>query len=70
MPIYRDRSLEGRLMRIIARHRKLLIAAHDALCDEVAVHSRRPQPRAATVATLNRIAKYLGWAEKKEDPDA
>jgi hypothetical protein len=57
--------------RSIVRQHQLLVAAHDALCDEVAVLSRRPNPRARTVTVLGRLAKYLNRTEKKkEDPDA
>jgi hypothetical protein len=64
-----ERLLEAQ-RRVITRQRKLLIAAHDALCDEVLIHNRRQRPHARAVATLERIAVYLGWVEKKEEPRA
>ena len=57
--------------RMIVKQRALLIAAHDALCDEVDVFSRRRKARASTCRVLLRLTNYLRpKPEKKEDHDA
>ena len=67
-PEFLFKTLAAQRSSIVRQH-KLLVAAHDALCDEVAVHGRRPNPRASTVRVLGRLATYLNRTEKKKEDD-